>query len=66
MRETVVTYRGVDWEVGYDWYASHYGDSRDISIAYIKHDDENIIDYLDEDFIDDIRDTIYAQLRREY
>jgi hypothetical protein len=66
MRETIVTYRGVDWEVGYDWYASHYGDSRDISIAYIKHDDENIIDYLDEDFIDDIRDTIYAQLKREY
>jgi hypothetical protein len=66
MRETIVTYRGVDWEVGYDWYASHYGDSRDISIAYIKHDEENILDFLDEDFIDDIRDTIYAQLRREY
>ena len=66
MRETVVTYRGVDWEVGYDWYAAHYGDSRDIIIAYIKHDDENILDFLDEDVIDDIRDTIYAQLRRVY
>lgn len=66
MRETVVTYRGVDWEVGYDWYAAYYGDSRDISIAYIKYDSVNVLDYLDDDVVYDIRDTIYAQLRRVY
>lgn len=60
MRETVVSYRGVDWLVGYDWYASHYADSRDISIAYIKHfPSENIIDFLDADVIYDLRDAIY-------
>lgn len=63
MRETVVSYRGVDWEVGFDWFASHYGDSRDISIAYIKHSSDNILGFLADAVIEDLRDAIYDQLK---